>query len=99
MKLILENSSKDQKKNLVAIKNRKTHFYFPWWFKILAYILSFALMGLSTFFVFVKGVELGNDGVFSWLRSVILSVIASIFLTSPVKVNNTIFYLYIFKIF
>ena len=95
IKFILKISRKDQKKNLNAIKNRKKSFLFPWWFKILAYVLSFALIGLSTFFIFVRGIELGNDDVFSWLRSVIVSVIASIFLTSPIKVNITIFNLLI----
>ena len=95
LKVIHNYSSKNQTNNLIANDNekkRKTHFRFPWWMKIFAYILSYALIGLSSFFLFVKGVELGNDNVYSWLRSVIISVIASIFLTSPVKVKNCPYY-------
>lgn len=61
-------------------------FLFPWWFKIIAYILSFLLIGSSTFFLIAKGITLGDEKCLKWLTSLFVSLLASIFLTQPFQV-------------
>ena len=43
------------------------------------------IIATSTFFILVKGIEFGNDKVEKWLTSLVVSFLASIFLTQPVK--------------
>jgi hypothetical protein len=74
---------------LIKQDKRKKHFElkFPWWFKIVAYLLSFLLVALSLFFVIIKGIEFGNDKVTKWLTSLIVSFVSSLFLTDPLQVK------------
>ncbi len=69
-------------------KRPKKELKFPWWCKIIAYILSFAFGAVSAFFVIVKGIEFGNEKVTKWLTSVIISFFSSVFLTQPIQVNK-----------
>ena len=46
-------SPQKQKKRIFSLK-------FPWWFKIVAYLLSFTFTGVSLVFVIIKGIEFGN---------------------------------------
>ena len=57
----------------------------PWWCKIVGYILSFVIVVTCSFFILVKGIEFGNDKVEKWLTSLVVSFLASVFLTQPVK--------------
>ena len=59
---------------------------FPWWFKIFAYMLSFAFAFVSLFFVIIKGIEFGDEKVQKWLTSLLTSFFSSIFLTQPIQV-------------
>lgn len=74
--------------NKSDIKKKKLPLTFPWWTKIIAYILSFVIMSLSIFFIIIKGIEFGDEKVFKWLTSLIVSIFTSIFLTQPVQVTN-----------
>ncbi len=67
-------------------KKKSFEVKFPWWFKIIAYVLSFAFAGVSLFFVIVKGIEFGDDKVTKWLTSLIVSFLSSIILTQPLQV-------------
>ena len=60
---------------------------FPWWFKIIAYILSFSFSITSLFFIIVKGITFGDDKVRKWLTSLVISFLTSIFLTQPLQVT------------
>ena len=77
------------KKYLLDKENKKlkSEFKFPWWFRIIAYLLSFAFAGVSLFFVIIKGLLFGNDKVTKWITSVMISFFSSVFLTQPIKVN------------
>ena len=86
--------------NTIKEKNKKTKkpFRFPWWFIIIGYILSYAIIGVSAFFIIAKGIEFGNDSVTKWLSSLVISVLASIFLTSPFKAFLTaLFFVILFR--
>jgi hypothetical protein len=67
-------------------KNKKGELKFPWWFKIFAYILSFAFASVSLFFIIVQGITFGDDKVSKWLTSLLISFLTSIFLTQPLQV-------------
>lgn len=74
----------DNQPNLKPIKIKKK-FKFPWWFKIIIYIICLIISGVSLFFIIVKGIEFGNEKVEKWVTSLFLSFLMSIFLTQPVK--------------
>ncbi len=67
-------------------KSKKGEFKFPWWFKIFAYILSFAFASVSLFFIIVQGITFGDEKVSKWLTSLLVSFLTSIFLTQPLQV-------------
>ena len=66
---------------------KKTELKFPWWCKFFAYLLSFALASVSLFFVFLKGIEFGDEKVQKWLTSLLISFLTSLLLTQPIQVN------------
>ena len=70
---------------------KKRKLIFPWWFKIIAYILSFVFAAVSIFFVVIKGIEFGSEKVAKWLTSVIFSLFSSILLTQPIQVNSKVY--------
>ena len=82
-----ENQNKIESELVEKEKNKKKgEFKFPWWFKIFAYVLSFAFAGVSLFFVIVKGIEFGDEKVQKWLTSLIISFFTSLLLTQPLQV-------------
>jgi hypothetical protein len=74
------------KKYFLAKKKQKSGLKFPWWFRVFAYMLSFAFASVSLFFVIIKGLVFGNDKVTKWVTSIIVSFFTSAFLTQPIKV-------------
>jgi len=66
------------------VKNNKK-LRFPWWFKIIGYILSFICMIISIFFTIMYGISMGNDSVNKCFSSIIFSLVISILLTGPIK--------------
>lgn len=72
-------AKKDKKKN-------KKPATFPWWCKIIAYILSFCFGFVSLFMVYIKGLLLGDEEVTKWITSLVVSLFSGIFLTQPIQV-------------
>ena len=64
----------------------KNKFLLPCWFKIIAYILSLMIIGVSIFFIIIKGINMGNDNVKKWVASVFISLASSILIIQPVQV-------------
>ena len=75
-------TQKDKKNN-----SKKFELKFPWWFKIVAYFISFLMVAVSLFFVVIKGIEFGDSKVTKWLTSLIISFLSSILLTQPFQVT------------
>ena len=75
----------DKKENLKKTK-KKFVLKFPWWCKIIAYIISFVFACVSLFFVIIKGLTLGNEKVTKWLTSLIISFFSSMLLTQPIQI-------------
>ena len=69
-------------------KKKKSELKFPWWFKIFAYMLSFAFAAVSLFFTIVKGIEFGDEKVQKWLTSLLISFFTSLLLTQPIQVMS-----------
>ena len=61
---------------------------FPWWFKIIAYFLSFIVSTVCIFFIIVKGIEFGDEKVQKWISSFLISVLTSFLLTQPIQVTQ-----------
>lgn len=61
---------------------------FPWWFKIIAYFLSFVVSTVCIFFIIVKGIEFGDEKVQKWISSFLISVLTSFLLTQPIQVTQ-----------
>ena len=87
--LVPELEENDRKEIKVDWKMKlKRLTIFPWWFKIVAYSLSFAIAVVSIVFIIFKGISLGDDKVKRWLTSFLVSVLTSIFLTQPLQVKK-----------
>jgi hypothetical protein len=79
-----KEDEKDKKKEKKKVKKA---FSFPWYFKVIAYLLSAAFAGVSLFFIVIKGIALGDEAVGQWLSSIATSFISSVVLTQPVQVK------------
>jgi polycystin 1L2 len=100
--LKLNNLGDNNLQNKVSVKKgfKQTisDFKLPWWFKIIAYMLSFVFAGVCLFFIIVQGITFGNEKCESWLTSLIISFLTSIFLTQPIQVILLLLKLQFFKI-
>ena len=84
----------DLKKNTKSDKKKKKKkLQFPWWFKIIAYILSIIFSAISLFFVIVKGISLGDEKVGKWLTSFLFSIFSSFVITQPIQIAAITFLL------
>ena len=108
---LFRRSKKRQKKS-AKVKNFQTHrtnyiyknrakvskILFPWWSKIIAYILSLVICSVSIFFIIVKGITFGNEKVNKWLTSFLISILTSFFITQPFQIALiTTFFVYIVR--
>ncbi|XP_033100634.1 polycystic kidney disease protein 1-like 2 [Anneissia japonica] len=67
-------------------KKRKERFGFPWWCRIIAWILAILSTAAATVFVVFYGIQLGNEETSEWLASLFFGFFAAIFVTQPIKV-------------
>lgn len=68
------------------IEIKSSRIRFPWWSKIIGYILSFIVFGVSIFFTIMYGITMGNDLTTKCFSSILISFALSILITGPVKV-------------
>ena len=80
------NTVKEEEVHNKKQKKKSKPLRFPWWFKIIAYILSGAIIIVCILFIIFKGISLGDATVQKWLASFFISALTSIFLTQPLKV-------------
>ena len=90
--IVDEENQHESDEALKDKKKKKGELKFPWWFKIFAYVLSFAFAGVSLFFVIVKGIEFGDEKVQKWLTSLLISFFTSLLLTQPLQVKLKFLY-------
>lgn len=67
-------------------KKKKKKFKLPWWFKIIAYILSFCSVGVGFWYCVEAAGIFGEEKSLQWTISFILGIVESIFFTQPIKV-------------
>jgi hypothetical protein len=72
------------------IKNNPKRKRFPWWIKIIAYLISHSLMIISATLVIIKGIDFGDQICSKWLTSLIFAFISSAFLTQPFQVKYSV---------
>ncbi|KAG1652740.1 Polycystic kidney disease protein 1-like 2 [Nymphon striatum] len=84
-----DDDSKVVKTNEVS----KKKITFPHWCVYIAWFLTVACIGISMFFLWAYGITFGNEKTTKWFTSLIISILASIFLTQPVKVMLVAFVL------
>lgn len=66
---------------------RKSAITFPWWCKIIAYILSLIIVTVCLFFTISRGISFGDDKVQDWLIAFMSSALASVTFTQPLSVK------------
>jgi hypothetical protein len=81
-----EEEKKDNKNKKKEMEKEKKPLTFPWWFRIIALILSYICMIVCGFFIVVKGLEFGNEKVTRWATSLVISFFTSVLLHEPIKV-------------
>jgi hypothetical protein len=68
------------------VKSKQSKFSLPWWWIFITYGLCLLLVGLSMFFIIIRGIEFGDLKTQKWLTSILAGFFSSIFLTQPLKV-------------
>jgi hypothetical protein len=87
LRQILLNKAFVQKREHSKLKKSILKYKLPWWFKIVAYILSYAFVSISLAFIVIKGIEFGNEKVAKWITSLLVTFVSSIILVEPFKVS------------
>ncbi|XP_068213289.1 polycystin-1-like [Palaemon carinicauda] len=75
-------SGEDQKQN----KKKKKKMTLPPFFRYLAWLIAFACIGGSCFFLLMYGVMFGNSKATKWVLSLIVSFFSSILFVQPLKI-------------
>ncbi|XP_071105701.1 polycystin-1-like [Haliotis cracherodii] len=70
-------------------KKKKKKFEFPWWCRIVGWILLWTLTGVSVAFVTFYGIMFQDEKCKKWITSMLVSFFTSIFVTQPIKVFLT----------
>ena len=58
----------------------------PWWWLIIAYIISFVFVLMAAFLTIARSIEFGDTKTQKWLASIFSSFFSSILLSQPIKV-------------
>ncbi len=88
LKGLLYNNEMKKIKNRNAFINESFYIKWsmPWWYKIIAYLLSFIFALVSIFFIIVKAITLGNFKTTKWLITVIIGIVSENIFIEPIKV-------------
>ncbi|UJR16214.1 hypothetical protein I4U23_003124 [Adineta vaga] len=72
--------------NVEINTKKRSQVTFPWWCLFIAYALSLIIVGVSMFFIIVRGIEFGDLKTQKWLTSLLSGFFSSIFLIQPAKI-------------
>jgi hypothetical protein len=89
---ILKNIERTESKTEFyrEIKTKLKRKRFPWWIRIIAYLISHSFMIISATLVIIKGLDFGDQICSKWLTSLIFAFISSVFLTQPFQVKYSV---------
>ena len=65
---------------------KKTPMTLPWWWLIIAYIISFLFVLMAAFLTIARSIEFGDVKTQKWLASILSSFLSSVLLSQPIKV-------------
>ncbi|XP_042863296.1 polycystic kidney disease protein 1-like 2 [Penaeus japonicus] len=68
------------------VKNSKKPFVLPWWFRVVAWLLVLAVIGVSVFFVWAYALQFGAEKTSRWLTSLLVTFLASLLVIEPLMV-------------
>ncbi|CAD5112526.1 DgyrCDS1737 [Dimorphilus gyrociliatus] len=71
---------------IITQKKQKKPFSFPWWVCIVSWIILWLSVLTCAAVVTAYGITFGDDKSKKWITSMLISFIASIFFTQPIKV-------------
>ena len=80
------SSSPQESVNGDAAKRKCCQGGLPWWFLFVGWTLVVATSGVSGYFTMMYGLTYGKDRSISWLISMVVSFVESLFITQPLKV-------------
>lgn len=69
-----------------AAAAKKAKFSLPWWCVIVGWALLWATVGVCTAFVIFYGIQFQDEKCRKWITSMLVSFVASVFFTQPIKV-------------
>ena len=72
--------------NSRILTTKKKQFTFPWWCKIIAYVLSIFCMLMCIFWILMKAIMLGEEKVGKWLTAFATSVFSDVLVKEPLKI-------------
>ena len=58
----------------------------PWWWLIIAYVISFVVVIMAVFFTIARSIEFGDRKTQKWLVSIFASFLSSVLFSQPMKV-------------
>ncbi|GAB1597495.1 polycystic kidney disease protein 1-like 2 [Argonauta hians] len=67
-------------------KKKKKPFMFPWWCRIISWILLWLSVAGCCAGVTFYGITFGNEKCTKWISSMLISFFSSVFITEPIKV-------------
>ncbi len=66
--------------------SKRSRFSLAWWWIFIIYGLCFLLVGVSMFFIIIRGIEFGDLKSQKWLTSILAGFFSSILFTQPLKI-------------
>uniref|UniRef100_A0A2L2YFJ8 Polycystic kidney disease protein 1-like 2 n=1 Tax=Parasteatoda tepidariorum TaxID=114398 RepID=A0A2L2YFJ8_PARTP len=81
-----EDESRRENRFGLQKQKKKKKFLFPWWCRIIAWILAVSSIIVSCFFLWAYGVQFGDEKTKKWVTSLLISFFSSILVTQPIKV-------------
>ncbi|XP_067929649.1 uncharacterized protein [Watersipora subatra] len=69
-----------------AKKKTSKPLTFPWWCRIIAWVLLWIAVIACTIFIYLYSLDFGNDKTSKWITSMAVALLTSVLITQPVKV-------------
>jgi L-cystine uptake protein TcyP (sodium:dicarboxylate symporter family) len=77
---------KKERKSLIEKVKEIKEIRFPWWMKIVAYVLSFIFCVIALFFIILRGIDLQDAKCGRWLMAFLSEISLSVLIHEPIKV-------------
>ena len=85
------NSSKSENNIMLESKLNPPKFSLPFFCAYIGWFLTFFCIAVSIFFLWAYGITFGNDILYKWLTSFVISFFTSFLIFEPMKVCETLY--------